>query len=201
MMPSSEYLKRYSKGTSVVVRHWREVATGAARAMMATQLGPALPGETAAAVTTNMMSYVAARVYSPTSATAAAAAAANGSTSAGGAAFAVPAEALALGGGQPVDQLLLALAYDAHAGAAGAAGVAGAANNGSAVNGSAVNGSGAGDDIASAPRAAGTTSLVLRGTGGGELNVSSLTAWGLLRTRTRPTLNLLLLRRAYVCEH
>jgi hypothetical protein len=144
--------------------------------MMATQLGPALPGETPAAVTTNMMSYVAARVYSPTAA--AAAAAANGTTSAGGAAFAVPAEALALGGGQPVDQLLLALAYDAHAGAAGAA------DNGSAVNGSAVNGSGAGDDIASAPRAAGTTSLVLRGPGGGELNVRSLTAWGLLRTST-----------------
>jgi len=64
------------------------------------------------------------------------------------------------------------LAYDAHAGAAGAA------SNGSAVNGSAVNGSGAGDDIASAPRVAGTTSLVLRGASGGELNVSSLTAWG-----------------------
>ena len=162
----------------MLVRHCREVATGAARTMMATQLGPALPGETPAAVTTNMMSYVAARVYSPTAAAAAAAAAANGTTSAGGAAFAVPAEALALGGGQPVDQLLLALAYDAHAGAAGAA------DNGSAVNGSAVNGSGAGDDIASAPRAAGTTSLVLRGPGGGELNVRSLTAWGLLRTST-----------------
>ena len=164
--------------------------------MMATQLGPALPGETPAAVTTNMMSYVAARVYSPTAA--AAAAAANGTTSAGGAAFAVPAEALALGGGQPVDQLLLALAYDAHAAAAGAAGAAGAAINGSAVNGSAVNGSAAGVDIASAPRAAGTTSLVLRGPGGGELNVRSLTAWGLLRTSARPTLNLLLLLRASV---
>jgi len=180
----------------VLVRHCREVATGAARTMMATQLGPALPGETPAAVTTNMMSYVAARVYSPTAA--AAAAAANGTTSAGGAAFAVPAEALALGGGQPVDQLLLALAYDAHAAAAGAAGAAGAAINESAVNGSAVNGSAAGVDIASAPRAAGTTSLVLRGPGGGELNVRSLTAWGLLRTSARPTLNLLLLLRASV---
>jgi hypothetical protein len=88
-----------------------------------------------------------------------------------------------------------ALAYDAHAGAAGAAG---AAYNRSAVNGSAVNGSGAGDDIASAPRAAGTTSLVLRGTGGAELNVTSLTAWGLLRTSTRPTLNLLPFLRASV---
>jgi len=182
----------------VLVRHCREVATGAARTMMATQLGPALPGETPAAVTTNMMSYVAARVYSPTAAAAAAAAAANGTTSAGGAAFAVPAEALALGGGQPVDQLLLALAYDAHAAAAGAAGAAGAAINESAVNGSAVNGSAAGVDIASAPRAAGTTSLVLRGPGGGELNVRSLTAWGLLRTSARPTLNLLLLLRASV---
>ena len=68
--------------------------------------------------------------------------------------------------------MLLALAYDAHAAAAGAA------NNGTVVNGSSVNGSVAGDDIASAPRAAGTTSLVLRGPGGGELNVRSLTAGG-----------------------
>jgi len=82
---------------------------------MATQLGPALPGETPAAVTTTMMSYVAARLYAPTASAASAAsaaaatAAANRTTSAGGAAFAVPAEVLALGGGQPVDQLLLAL--------------------------------------------------------------------------------------------
>jgi len=100
----------------------------------------------------------------------------------------VPPEALALGGGQPVDQLLLVLAYDAHAQAAGARNdglaVNGLAVNGSAVNGpvvndsvvngSAVNGSGAVDDIARAPRAAGTASLVLRAPGGAELRVRSL---------------------------
>ena len=188
--------------------------------MMATQLEPALPGERPAAVTTNMLSYVAARLYSPTAA--AADGAGTGSddngmtaepapTSAGGAAFAVPPEALALGGRQPVDQLLLVLAYDAHA----AAGKAASAVDGSALNGSssAVNGASpvpapspicgtnatngsngnntngttksncaaaaaaaAGDDIASAPRAAGTASLVLRGAGpgGAEIPVRSL---------------------------
>ena len=41
-------------------------ATGTARAMMTTQLGPALPGEKPASVNTPMMSYVAARVAPPT---------------------------------------------------------------------------------------------------------------------------------------
>jgi len=109
--------------------------------MMSTQLGPALPGETPAAVTTTMMSYVAARLE-PINGTDGgggnATAAGPAPTAAGGAAFAVPAEALALGGGDPVDQLLLVLAFDAHAGATGATNTNGSAVNGSAVNGSAV---------------------------------------------------------------
>jgi hypothetical protein len=97
----------------------RTAATAAARAMITTQLGPVLPGETPSSVNATLMSYVAARVESPGSAGMANATGGVGaSASAGGATFAVPTEALALSGDRPVDQLLLVLAYDAHVGGA-----------------------------------------------------------------------------------
>ena len=55
-----------------------------------------------------MMSYVAERMAPSGNATAAS------TSSAAGASFSVPGEALALGGTDPVDQLLLVMAYDAH---------------------------------------------------------------------------------------
>ena len=86
-----------------------EAATQAAMRVMKTQLGPAVPGEKPAAVNTTMMSYVAERMAPSGNATAAS------TSSAAGASFSVPGEALALGGTDPVDQLLLVMAYDAHA--------------------------------------------------------------------------------------
>ena len=168
-------------------------ATGTARAMMTTQLGPALPGEKPASVNTPMMSYVAARVAPPTNdttgggtsnnaTTGASAADAAPSASAGGAAFAVPTEALALGGGKPVDQLLLAMAYDAHAGKNGVKNNGTTTSGGNVTGGNVTGGNVTGgtaaaekEDIASAPRMAGTVSLVLNAPGGGELKVQNLT--------------------------
>jgi hypothetical protein len=165
-------------------------ATGTARMMMTTQLGPSLPGEKPASVATPMMSYVAARVMPAANGTGAGT---NGTepaptAAAGGAAFAVPTEALALGGGRPVDQLLLALAYDAHAGSKGkntssssstSSNSSTAACDGTATAAGNSTGNGtcaaALEDISAAPRMTGTVSLVLSAPGGGELKVANLT--------------------------
>ena len=129
-----------------------EAATRAAMRVMKTQLGPAVPGEKPAAVNTTMMSYVAERMATRGNATAAS------TSSAAGASFSVPGEALALGGTDPVDQLLLAMAYDAHAASA-------------PINATAA----AEGDVSAAPRAAGTVSLTLSNSSSGdELAVRNL---------------------------
>ena len=129
-----------------------EAATQAAMRVMKTQLGPAVPGEKPAAVNTTMMSYVAQRMATRGNATAAS------TSSAAGASFSVPGEALALSGTDPVDQLLLAMAYDAHAASA-------------PINATAA----AEGDVSAAPRAAGTVSLTLSNSSSGdELAVRNL---------------------------
>ena len=101
---------------------------------------------------TTMMSYVAERMAPSGNATAAS------TSSAAGASFSVPGEALALGGTDPVDQLLLVMAYDAHAAS-------------SPINATAA----AEGDVSAAPRAAGTISLTLGNSSSGvELAVRNL---------------------------
>ena len=112
-----------------------------ALAMMSVRLGPAIPGETPAEVNATMLSFVAARVVAANGTNATAEASAGGST------FHVPSEALARDGGEAVDALLLAAAFDANPDAV---------------------------PTANATRAAGTISLVLRAPGGDEMDVHDL---------------------------
>ena len=127
-------------------------ATRAARRVMRAHVASAVPGETPARANATMLSYVAARVPAPGFEPATGASASSALTvDASRTSFAVPGEALALGGTHPVDVFLLDMAYDAHAAEA-------------AVNATAA----AEGDVASSPRAAGTASLVLENATSGE---------------------------------
>ena len=123
-------------------------ATASARALAKAAVASALPGERPASGNATRMAFVASR-SDPLSLPSAA------RSAAGGAAFDVPREALELGAGAPVDRLLLALAFDAHAD-------------------DATNVTAAPGDVASAPRVAGTLALTFE-VAGASLAVHNLT--------------------------